>query len=89
MTIAIERVLGTTATISPEAGRITAPMQDPDRITDLLVTLREAGIRLAEVNVAKPTLDEAFLALTGHGVEADDIEDTDAGASVALEGSRA
>jgi ABC-2 type transport system ATP-binding protein len=89
VTVAIERVLGTTATISPEAGRITAPMQDPDRITDLLVTLREAGIRLAEVNVAKPTLDEVFLTLTGHGVETDDSEDADVAASIALEGSRA
>ena len=44
---------------------ITARMADPERVTDLLVALREAGIRLAEVNVQKPTLDEVFLALTG------------------------
>ncbi|HVL60965.1 MAG TPA: hypothetical protein VM430_06100, partial [Microbacterium sp.] len=31
------------------------------------VTFREAGIRLAELSVSKPTLDEVFLALTGHG----------------------
>ena len=73
--MAIERVLGTRPTVSPEAGRLTAPMHDADRVTELLVTLREAGIRLAELSVSKPTLDEAFLALTGHGVEPDATDD--------------
>ena len=72
-------------------------MHDPDRVTELLVTLREAGIRLAELSVSKPTLDEVFLALTGHGVEAVEpvelIEPLDsdavtAGASVADERDR-
>ncbi|HET8780429.1 MAG TPA: ATP-binding cassette domain-containing protein [Agromyces sp.] len=64
----IERVLGASPTCSPENARITAPMHDPDRVTELLVAFREAGIRLAELSVSKPTLDEAFLTLTGHGV---------------------
>ncbi len=88
--VAIERVLGTRPTISPEAGRLTAPMHDADRVTELLVTLREAGIRLAELSVAEPTLDEAFLALTGHGVEADATDDEASSDSAStLEGSRA
>jgi ABC-2 type transport system ATP-binding protein len=33
------------------------------------VTVREAGIHLTEMSVQKPTLDEVFLTLTGHGVE--------------------
>jgi ABC-2 type transport system ATP-binding protein len=79
---AVERVLGVPATVSPEAGRLTAPMQNPDLVTDLLVTLREDGIRLVELSVQKPTLDEVFLTLTGHGV-------TDAEAEPELEGSLA
>jgi len=63
---AIEQVLGVTGTRSPEASRITAPMRDADLITDLLVTLREAGIRLDEFSVQKPSLDEVFLTITGH-----------------------
>lgn len=63
---AIERVLGVRAVLSPEASRITAPMADADRVTDLLVTLREAGIHLSEMSVQKPTLDEVFLTITGH-----------------------
>jgi ABC-2 type transport system ATP-binding protein len=94
-TIAVERVLGTAPTRSPENARLTAPMHDPDRVTELLVAFREAGILLAELSVSKPTLDEAFLTLTGHGVEPvepdepDEPDKTDAEASAALEGSRA
>ena len=94
-TVAVERVLGTRPVVSHEAGRLTAPMHNPDRVAELLVTLREAGIRLAELSVSKPTLDEAFLALTGHGVEpAEPVEPlvsdaVDAGASVSIEGNRA
>jgi len=65
----IQAVLGVQAAVSPEATRLTAPMADVDRVTELLVTLRDAGIRLTEMSVQKPTLDEVFLTITGHGVE--------------------
>jgi ABC-2 type transport system ATP-binding protein len=66
---AIARVLGAEAVVSAGEGRLTAPMRDPDAVTDLFVTFREEGIRLTEMSVQKPTLDEVFLALTGHGVD--------------------
>jgi ABC-2 type transport system ATP-binding protein len=47
-------------------GTLTAPMTDPDRVTDLLVAFRTAGVRLSELSVQKPSLDEVFLAITGH-----------------------
>ena len=59
----IQVVLQVKASI-PEPTLITAPMADPERITDLLLNLREANIRLAQVSVQEPTLDEVFLALT-------------------------
>ncbi|MNW03624.1 hypothetical protein D3C71_1995840 [compost metagenome] len=40
-------------------------MSDPDRVADLLIALREDGIRLAEMSMLKPTLDEVFLTITG------------------------
>lgn len=60
----IERVLKV-KTAHPEVQVVSAPMADPDKITDLLIELRKAGIRLDEVSVQKPTLDEVFFALTG------------------------
>ncbi len=68
----VGRVLHTTAIVSPEAARLTVPMSDPDRVTDLLVAFREAGVHLSEFSVQQPTLDEVFLTLTGSGVPSDD-----------------
>lgn len=50
---------------NPRPGYIAAPMTDPDKITDLLIGLRENKIHLAQVSVQEPTLDEVFLTLTG------------------------
>jgi ABC-2 type transport system ATP-binding protein len=65
----VERVLKVPSAVSTEIGKITAPMADADRVTDLLIALRDAGIQLAELSVQKPTLDEVFLTITGHGVD--------------------
>ncbi len=65
----VEHTLGVKAALSAEAGKITAPMSDADKVTDLLIALRTAGIHLAEISVLKPTLDEVFLTITGHGVK--------------------
>jgi ABC-2 type transport system ATP-binding protein len=65
----IEQVLKVQSNVSSEAGKITAPMANADRVTDLLIALRAAGIHLAEMSVQKPTLDEVFLSITGHGVK--------------------
>jgi len=52
---------------SPEPTLVTAPIADPNRVTDLLIALREAKIHLANVSMEEPTLDEVFMALTGDG----------------------
>jgi ABC-2 type transport system ATP-binding protein len=88
---AIATVLGVDAVVSPEGARLTAPMRDADAVTDLFITFREAGIHLAEMSVQKPTLDEVFLTLTGHGVEEEnaDAESTETEKAAAAEGVRA
>ena len=62
----VQTVLNAKAS-TPEPKLVTAPMADPERVTDLLVALRGEGIHLAYVSVQEPTLDEVFLALTGGG----------------------
>jgi ABC-2 type transport system ATP-binding protein len=67
-------------------------MRNADAVTDLFVTFREAGIHLSEMSVQKPTLDEVFLTLTGHGVEdekADEESADDAEKAATAEGVRA
>jgi len=73
----VEQVLGVKSNVSPEGGKITAPMADADRVTDLLIALRAAGINLEELSVQKPSLDEVFLAITGHGVKDEKHDSTE------------
>ncbi|WP_410870866.1 ATP-binding cassette domain-containing protein [Nocardia sp. A7] len=71
--------LGVSAQISPEAGRLTAPLPDPNLTADLLIRLRDLEIGVAEIAVSKPTLDEVFLTITGH--PADESDDTERSAA--------
>ncbi|HEY3905809.1 MAG TPA: hypothetical protein VGM14_18010, partial [Streptosporangiaceae bacterium] len=60
-------------------GRLTVPLEVADGAGDVLIGLRQAGLTVASVSVAKPTLDEVFLALTGHDTgDADADADADA-----------
>ncbi len=54
-------------------GVLTAPLSDPELITDVLLALRNNNIQLSEVSVKTPTLDEVFLAITGHETTQADI----------------
>jgi ABC-2 type transport system ATP-binding protein len=63
-----QKVLGVKVN-NPGEGRISAPMANPDLITDLLVALRSDKIHLAQVSVQEPTLDEVFLTITGHDTQ--------------------
>ena len=54
---------------SLEAPTLSVPLQRSEQAVDVLVTLRERGIAIDSVTVHKPSLDEVFLALTGHGAE--------------------
>ncbi|MDA1476968.1 ATP-binding cassette domain-containing protein [Bacillus changyiensis] len=65
----VEEVLKIQSVVSAEGGKITAPLADANRVTDLLIALRSAEIELTELSVQKPTLDEVFLTITGHGVK--------------------
>ncbi|GHO47016.1 ATP-binding cassette domain-containing protein [Ktedonospora formicarum] len=71
----VEAHLGVKATCSPMTGSLSAPMGNADKVTDVLVALRNAGIHLSEMSVQKPTLDEVFLTLTGHDTKEKDADD--------------
>ena len=62
----VRRVVGQEPTLSPESGRLNVPLAVADGAADVLIGLRQAGVGISSVNVDKPTLDEVFLALTGH-----------------------
>jgi ABC-2 type transport system ATP-binding protein len=58
------KVLGVKSSNS-NGNLISAPITNPDLVTDLLIALRSSNIHLKQVSVQEPTLDEVFLTLTG------------------------
>ncbi|MDN5934265.1 MAG: ATP-binding cassette domain-containing protein, partial [Pseudonocardia sp.] len=62
----VRRQLGQEPELAAGSGRLNVALDTADRAGHVLVALRQAGISITSVNVAKPTLDEVFLALTGH-----------------------
>jgi ABC-2 type transport system ATP-binding protein len=62
----VRRLLHEEPVLTPESGRMNVALDEADRAADVLIALRQAGISVTSVNVDKPTLDEVFLAITGH-----------------------
>ncbi|HEV2796181.1 MAG TPA: ATP-binding cassette domain-containing protein [Nocardioides sp.] len=71
-----EQLVGETPTLTPELRRITVALQRTDQSVDLLVALRDRGVAIESVTVQKPSLDEVFLALTGHDTGEADTDQT-------------
>jgi ABC-2 type transport system ATP-binding protein len=67
------RTIGAEPVLTPESARMNVALQNADQAADVLIGLREAGIEIASVSVDKPTLDEVFLALTGHTTELEEV----------------
>ncbi len=65
----VRRVLGEEPVLTPELGGLNAALLDANQAADVLIALRQSGLSIASATVQKPTLDEVFLALTGHGAE--------------------
>jgi ABC-2 type transport system ATP-binding protein len=68
----VRRLLSDEPVLTPEAGGMNVPLADADQAADVLIALRQTGISIASVTVQKPTLDEVFMALTGHVAEEGD-----------------
>ncbi|MCB0894918.1 MAG: ATP-binding cassette domain-containing protein [Nocardioidaceae bacterium] len=67
--VVVRRVLGEEPVLTPEAGGLNAALPDANRAADVLIALRQSGLSIASATVQKPTLDEVFMAITGHGAE--------------------
>jgi ABC-2 type transport system ATP-binding protein len=67
----VRKIAGTDPVLTPESGRLNVPLDIADRAADVLIGFRQSGVAITSVSVDKPTLDEVFLALTGHGADAD------------------
>jgi len=79
----LERELGTVH-LEPDPAVLAAPCADADRAAEAVAELARSGVRIAGFSLGQPSLDEVFLALTGHPAEEQGDE-----ASTAIEQERA
>jgi len=68
----VTRLTGETPEVRTETGLVTATAVDPAVLSDLVQQLGQRGIVAAELALRLPSLDEVFLALTGHPAEDQD-----------------
>src|ERR1700728_663923 len=61
------KIAGAEPAATPESGRMNVPLDTADRAADVLIGFRQSGVAITSVSVDKPTLDEVFFAITGHG----------------------
>jgi ABC-2 type transport system ATP-binding protein len=64
----LQEAVGTT-TPAPDPAALTTACADPERAAFGVAELARAGIGIAEFSLGQPSLDEVFLALTGHMAE--------------------
>jgi ABC-2 type transport system ATP-binding protein len=74
-----ERVLADTlgAGVHREAdpATLSARVADTGRVAEALAALARSGVALAEFSLGQPSLDEVFIALTGHPAEEEPAEE--------------
>jgi len=67
-----ERVLGRelgAVHLDPDPAALTAQCSDADRGAEAVAALARSGVGIADFSLGQPSLDEVFLALTGHSAE--------------------
>ncbi|WP_137724750.1 ATP-binding cassette domain-containing protein [Prescottella subtropica] len=70
--VVLERELGIDVTLESDPAAITARVDDPQRVARALAALDDANVAVTTFALGQPSLDEVFLALTGHGAESAD-----------------
>src|SRR5580700_8413336 len=65
----LELVLGSTPTIGVESGQVSAQVEGGRALPDIIRAFEDRSIELAEFALRRASLDEVFLALTGHRAE--------------------
>ncbi|HEX5780480.1 MAG TPA: DUF4162 domain-containing protein, partial [Solirubrobacteraceae bacterium] len=66
--------------LEPDPAALSVQCADGDRGAEAVAALSRAGVRIADFSLGQPSLDEVFLALTGHPAEPDSIEEQEAAA---------
>jgi oleandomycin transport system ATP-binding protein len=62
----VSRVTGATPQLTADPGLVSVPAEDPGALPEVMSWLQEADIPITEIGLRLASLDEVFLALTGH-----------------------
>jgi ABC-2 type transport system ATP-binding protein len=65
----LSRALGVTVETPSDPAALLARVSEPERVPEALAELPRAGIAVTDFSLGQPSLDEVFLALTGHTAE--------------------
>jgi len=65
----LSRVLGAECHMEADPSSLSTSCADPDRAAEAVGELTRSGIGVANFSLGQPSLDEVFLALTGHPAE--------------------
>jgi ABC-2 type transport system ATP-binding protein len=60
--------------VEPDPAALSCACPDPDRAAEAIAELTRSGVGIAEFTLGQPSLDEVFLALTGHPAEEQSAE---------------
>jgi len=63
--------------LEPDPTALSANCADADRAAEAVAELSRSGVRIADFSLGQPSLDEVFLALTGHPAEEQIEQDTE------------
>jgi ABC-2 type transport system ATP-binding protein len=74
----LSRALGVPVHLESDPAALSARVSDPERVAHALAELSRSGFSLTDFALGQPSLDEVFLALTGHPAENEDATEEDA-----------
>jgi ABC-2 type transport system ATP-binding protein len=61
--------------LEPDAASLSAPCANPDWGAEAVARLSRSGVGIADFSLGQPSLNEVFLALTGHPAEEEDVDE--------------
>jgi ABC-2 type transport system ATP-binding protein len=70
--LVLSQTLGISVHLESDPAALSARVSDPERVAHALAELYRAGVAVTDFALGQPSLDEVFLALTGHPAEEDD-----------------
>ena len=76
--LVLTEALGVPVTLESDPLALSARVADPERVAAALAELTRAGLAVTDFSLGQPSLDEVFLALTGHLAQDESTEEVPA-----------